>query len=223
MEPDTELAPNTSNHIPLADDRVAPTAEEETTLRKVIGHIPPIAYLICLVELAERASFYGVKGVFNNFMQFPLPKAAISRIVSALIQWRVYKTSPCGYNASTCKGVSPISIWWQLPNVILGAISEIFVNITGYELAYARALLSMKSIVFALCLFTTALSTALLELLIPAIKDPHLVWVWAGPAIALLAQTVLFVWRHRNVNDDEFMVYEDEVVEISPAVETKGN
>ena len=101
--------------------------------------------------------------------------AAVSGVIGGIVQWRVYKTSPCGYYASTCDGVSPISIWWQLPNVILGAISEIFVNITGYELAYARAPPSMKSIVFALCLFTTALSTALSELLIPAIKDPHLI------------------------------------------------
>lgn len=52
---------------------VTSTDEELLTLRKVSGSIPPIAYLICVVELAERASYYGVKGVFNNFMQFPLP------------------------------------------------------------------------------------------------------------------------------------------------------
>jgi hypothetical protein len=27
-----------------------------------------------VVEFAERASYYGVKTVFSNFMQFPLPK-----------------------------------------------------------------------------------------------------------------------------------------------------
>jgi len=42
-------------------------------LRKVAGKIPSIAYLLCIVELAERASYYGVKTVFHNYMQFPLP------------------------------------------------------------------------------------------------------------------------------------------------------
>ncbi len=51
-----------------------PTEEERATLRKVADSIPYVSYLLCLVELAERASFYGVKTVFNNFMQFPLPE-----------------------------------------------------------------------------------------------------------------------------------------------------
>lgn len=101
--------------------------------------------------------------------------AAISGVIGAIVQYRVYKTSPCGYEASTCDDVSPISIWWQLPNVMLGAISELFCNVTGYEMAYARAPPNMKSVVMALFLFNTALSQALAELLVPAIKDPHLV------------------------------------------------
>lgn len=51
-----------------------PTAEERTTLRKVADTIPVTAWGLCFVELAERASYYGVKTVFNNYIQFPLPK-----------------------------------------------------------------------------------------------------------------------------------------------------
>lgn len=101
--------------------------------------------------------------------------AAISGGIGAIVQWRVYTLSPCGYQASSCDGVANITIWWQLPNVMLGAISELFVNVTGYELAYARAPPNMRSVVVALFLFNTALSQALAELLIPAIKDPHLI------------------------------------------------
>lgn len=53
---------------------VVPTDEERATLRKVADTIPYVSYMLCFVELAERASFYGVKTVFNNFMQFPLPE-----------------------------------------------------------------------------------------------------------------------------------------------------
>jgi POT family proton-dependent oligopeptide transporter len=115
--------------------------------------------------------------------------AAISGAIGAIVQWRVYKTSPCGYYASDCDGVSPITIWWQLPNVMLGSISEVFVNITGYELAYARAPPNMKSIVMALFLFNTALSQALAELLIPAIKDPHLIVSHPNPSNLTHADT----------------------------------
>lgn len=51
-----------------------PTPEEAATLRKVAGTIPTVAYSLCVVELAERASYYGVQQVFSNFMQYPLPK-----------------------------------------------------------------------------------------------------------------------------------------------------
>lgn len=43
-------------------------------LRKIADTIPHTAYLLCIVELAERASYYGASTVFSNFMQFPLPK-----------------------------------------------------------------------------------------------------------------------------------------------------
>lgn len=124
--------------------------------------------------------------------------------------------SHSGYNASYCDDVSPISIWWQVPTVALGAISEIFVNVTAYELAYARAPEHMRSTVVALFLFMTALSSALGEILIPAINDPTLVWAWAAPSIALFVQTVIFWWRHRNVNDDVFMIYSENFQQLEP-------
>ncbi|KAI9924853.1 hypothetical protein ASPWEDRAFT_28013 [Aspergillus wentii DTO 134E9] len=133
--------------------------------------------------------------------------ATISSIVGAIVQWRVYKTSPCGYYASDCAaGVSPITIWWQLPNVILGALSELFCNVTVYEMAYARSPPTMRGFVMAVFLFTTALSSALGEILIPVTKDPYLIWIWGAPAVALAVQSVLFWWRFRALNHDEFMV-----------------
>ena len=121
-----------------------------------------------------------------------------------------------GYYSSSCDDVSPISIWWQVPNVALGAASEVFVNVTSYELAYARAPEHMRSTVVALFLFMTALSSALGEILIPAIADPTLVWAWAAPGIALFVQTVIFWWRYRNVNDDVFMTYEEDFQQLNP-------
>jgi len=70
----------------------------------------------------------------------------------------------------------------------------------------------------------TALSSALGEILTPAIADPNLVWVWAGPAIALAVQTVIFWFKYRQYDDDEFMTEEagEYVDEGSDASSAKG-
>jgi dipeptide/tripeptide permease len=51
-----------------------PTEEERKTLRRVAGSIPAVAYWICLVEFAERASYYGVKPLFGNFVNKGMPE-----------------------------------------------------------------------------------------------------------------------------------------------------
>ena len=48
-----------------------PTAEELKTLRRVPGNLPVIAYLICIVEFCERASYYGVQPLISNFVNRP--------------------------------------------------------------------------------------------------------------------------------------------------------
>lgn len=101
--------------------------------------------------------------------------ACVAGICGGILQLYVYRWSPCGYNASTCDNPAPISVWWELPMVCLGAISEILVNVTCYEMAYARAPQNMKSCVFSICLFMMALYAAIGEVLTPAIKDPYLV------------------------------------------------
>ncbi|KAF5310118.1 hypothetical protein D9619_010183 [Psilocybe cf. subviscida] len=50
-----------------------PTAEERHTLRRVPDTLPWSIYLVAVVELAERFSFYGCNIVFTNFIQRPLP------------------------------------------------------------------------------------------------------------------------------------------------------
>ncbi|SCU98711.1 LADA_0H14884g1_1 [Lachancea dasiensis] len=50
-----------------------PTSEEKTKLRKIIGYPKWYIYLICLIEFAERASYYSTSGVLSNFIQQPLP------------------------------------------------------------------------------------------------------------------------------------------------------
>ncbi|KAI0125420.1 POT family protein [Xylariales sp. AK1849] len=175
----------------------------------LLGHFNPLVIIVFSPLMAEFVypllKRRGIKFGRISRMTFGFILATLSSVIGAIVQYRVYETSPCGYAASTCDGVSPISIWWQIPNVALGAMSEVFVNVTAYELAYARAPVHMRSTVVAMFLFMTALSSALGEILIPAITDPTLVWAWAAPGIALFVQTAIFWWRHRHMNDDVFM------------------
>ncbi|KAI0439468.1 POT family protein [Xylaria telfairii] len=180
----------------------------------LLTHFNPLTIIVVSPLLAQVVyPFLQRKGIkFGRIdrMTVGFVLAIISGVIGAIIQYRVYETSPCGYQASICDDVSPISIWWQIPNVSLGAISEIFVNVTSYELAYARAPENMRATVISIFLFMTALSSALGEILIPAITDPTLVWAWAAPAIALFVQTIIFWWRHRHVNEDVFMTYKED-------------
>lgn len=176
----------------------------------LLNNFNPLTIIITIPLLTYV--FYPTLARFNikfgriNRIIFGFTLASISGIIGAIVQWQVYETSPCEYYASTCDNVSPLSIWWQIPNTVLGAISECFCNVTAYELAYARAPPSMRGLVVAIFLFMTSLSSALGELLLPATADPYLIWIWAGPAIALAVQTVIFWFRCHHLNDDQYML-----------------
>jgi len=173
----------------------------------LLGNFNPLTIIISVPILS-----YGVYPLLRKYnikfgrisrITFGFFLAILSGLFGTLVQWKIYQLSPCGNQATSCAEVAPINIWWQVPNVAFGALSECFCQVTAYELAYARAPEGMKAMVLAIFLFMTALSSALGEVISPAIKDPHLVWVWAGPTIALVVQTVIFWVRYRDYNEDE--------------------
>lgn len=63
-----------TNALDDFDEYPVPTEEEKATLRKIPARVSFVSFALCIVEFAERASYYGAKTVFNNFIQFPLPK-----------------------------------------------------------------------------------------------------------------------------------------------------
>lgn len=167
-----------------------------------------IATPILIFVVYPLLNRYRIKFGRISRITFGFTIAWISGIIGAIVQWRVYETSPCGYHATGCTvgdGVSPLSIWLQVPNIVLGGLSECFCYVTAYELAYARSPKNMKGLVTALFLFSNAISSALGLAITPVITDPYLIWVWVGPAIALFVQTCFFHWKYRHMDDDEFM------------------
>lgn len=49
-----------------------PTDEERRTLRHVGEPLPKAAFLVAVVELCERFTYYGASGLFQNYIQRPL-------------------------------------------------------------------------------------------------------------------------------------------------------
>ena len=63
----------------------SPTEAERKSLRRVHGKINGAGYVLCFVDGANNASYYGVTGVFTNFIQRPLPaggNGAVSMVSS---------------------------------------------------------------------------------------------------------------------------------------------
>ena len=64
-----ESGQSSASHIvPLEGSE--PTQEEIATLRKVADHLPLSAFIVALVELCERFTYYGLSGPFQNYIQY---------------------------------------------------------------------------------------------------------------------------------------------------------
>lgn len=161
---------------------------------------------------------YPIKPMMRMSIGFVL--GSLGCVVGAYLQDKIYKTSPCGKFASSCMvdgnvGVSPVSLWLQIPVVALPAIGEIFVNVTSYELAYTRAPPSMRGLVYSLALFNSCVAAAISMAVSSALTDPNLVIPWIVVAAACFACAFVFPTYFRHLDDFQFEWTEDERAEIS--------
>lgn len=76
LEEDAEVKKTNSNEVNFIDDSLQeedegrePTEHEFKALRHVADRIPFAAWLVAVVELAERFSYYGLSAPFQNYMQ----------------------------------------------------------------------------------------------------------------------------------------------------------
>ncbi|KAJ9120709.1 hypothetical protein QFC22_002640 [Naganishia vaughanmartiniae] len=148
--------------------------------------------------MAKRG--YPLKPMTRMTIGFAL--AGINMVIGAILQWQVEKSSPCGlYATSDCEGVSDISLWAQVPLYSLPAIGELFVNVTSYELAYTRAPARMKSLVYAMVLFTSAISSAIGLALTPVVVDPYLKWPYVALAAACFICCPILMLCFKDLNE----------------------
>ncbi|KAK4159706.1 major facilitator superfamily domain-containing protein [Cladorrhinum sp. PSN259] len=176
-------------------------------------------------------------GLYPLLRRFNIHYGPIARITTGLamssiggagytiINSYAYKLSPCGeYGSSDCKvgtGVAPISIWWLAIPFAIGGISELFVNVPAYGLAYSRAPVNMRGLVAALNLFNTAVAYIIGLACSSIVTDPHLTWDFGGPAIAGGVLTVIFYFTFRHIDKEEYVLAKarnEEPTEVEGAV-----
>ncbi|CAH2353095.1 peptide transporter Ptr2p [[Candida] railenensis] len=163
----------------------------------IIVFIPILDYVIYPTLRKYKIPFRPVWRITFGFVL-----AALSQVVGAVIQYRIYKTSPCGYYATTCDEVSPLSAWLEVILFILQAASECFAMTSGYELAYTRSPPQMKGLVMAIFLFMSAVSAALSQALVSTLVDPHLIWPFAGMGIVGFVAAGIFFFQFRNLHEE---------------------
>lgn len=88
----------------------------------------------------------------------------------------------------------------------LGGISELFVNVPAYGLAYSRAPKNMRSLVTALNLFSTGIAYALGLAFAGIIKDPFLTWDLGAPAIIGFVASGVFYYLFRHIDAEEYVL-----------------
>ncbi|KAK4216506.1 POT family-domain-containing protein [Rhypophila decipiens] len=128
----------------------------------------------------------------------------------AILNHYAYQQSPCGeYGSSDCtvgSGVAPITIWYMVLPYAIGGISELFVNVPAYGIAYSRAPVNMRGLVSALNLFNTAIAYIIGLACSSVVTDPYLTWDFGGPAIAGGILSIVFYLTFRHIDKEEYVL-----------------
>jgi dipeptide/tripeptide permease len=141
---------------------------------------------------------------------FGLFLSSVGAIGYTVLNYYAYQQSPCGNMGSTdCEvgtGVAPITIWWMAIPYALGGISELFVNVPAFGIAYSRAPVNMRGLVSAINLFTQAIVYIIGLACSAVIQDPYLTWDFGGPAIVGFVLTVVFWFTFKHIDKEEYVL-----------------
>ncbi|KAG1724702.1 POT family-domain-containing protein [Suillus paluster] len=179
----------------------------------VLSNLDPLALIIfipiCDLVIYPALARWGIQFTALKKIAWGFGTAAASMIWAAVVQYYIYKTSPCGHSAGTCEDadknplVSPLNVWIQTGSYVLIAFSEIFASITGLEYAFTKAPRNMRSLVMSVFLFTSAASAAIGEAFVSLSLDPLLVWNYAISAILAGVGGILFWIVVRKLDKEE--------------------
>ncbi len=163
----------------------------------IMQNINPIT-LIIFIPICDKLVYPGLRKIGIKFK--PITRitwgfllAAASMGYAAIVQKLVYNAGPCYDHPRDCPAgmledgstlPNEIHIAIQTPAYVLIGLSEVFASITGLEYAYTKAPASMKSFIMSMFLLTNAFGALLGMAVSPTAKDPQLVWMYTGLAIA---------------------------------------
>jgi POT family proton-dependent oligopeptide transporter len=180
----------------------------------IISNLDPFALLI-FIPLCDLFIYPALRKAGIRFT--PIKKIAagfftgsMAMIWACVIQYYIYKRSPCGSHAATgtlpngdsCPNVD-INVWAQTGSYVLIALSEIFASITSLEYGFSKAPKNMRSLVAAFALFMTAISSAIGEAFVPLSEDPLLVWNYGAMAVIAFVAGCIFFVQYRTLDKME--------------------
>jgi dipeptide/tripeptide permease len=138
-------------------------------------------------------------------------------VAYTVLNYYAYKQSPCGeFGSDDCQigtGVAPISVWLMAVPFGIGGVSEVFVNVPAYGIAYSRAPVSMRGLVSAINLFNTGVAYAIGLACSSVIRDPYLTWDFGGCAIAGFITCAIFYVTFRKIDKEELVIRDESAVD----------
>ncbi|KAF2083776.1 peptide transporter PTR2-A [Saccharata proteae CBS 121410] len=182
----------------------------------MMQNIDPIA-VILLIPVMEHVIYPFLRKI--GFPMRPITRiyfgflfAAIAMAYAATLQHLIYTTGPCFDHPSDCEAAlwpngryapNHVHVAMQTPAYFFLAVSEILASVTGLEYAFTKAPGSMKSFIMAVYLMTTAVGAAFGAAISPFARDPLLVWLYSGLAVACLVAGAVFWTLFNKYNDEE--------------------
>lgn len=150
--------------------------------------------------------------------------SAVGGVGYTVLNYYAYKVGPCGKYGSSLSCVddegnslvSSITIWYLAIPFAIGGVSELFINVPAYGLAYSRAPKNMRSLVSALNLLSTGFSYAFGLAFAGLVRDPLLTWVFGAPAIIGFVGAALFYYLFRHLDAEEYTISDNGDYHLQP-------
>ncbi|ORY71399.1 POT family-domain-containing protein [Pseudomassariella vexata] len=175
----------------------------------IIQNLNPISIII-MIPFMDHVLYPGLRKLGISFtpikrMTLGFFFGALAMVAAAVMQYYIYKLSPCGNYAADpdCSGPAPINVWAQVVPYIFIGIAEIFTNVTSYEYAYSKAPVNMKSLVMSVNLFMSAFASAVGQAFTPLSGDPLLVWNYGVVAVLAFLGGVGFWFCFKKLDKEE--------------------
>ncbi len=162
-----------------------------------IGVLNPVLIMI-LLPLFDGVIYPAIKKCKLDFT--PLKRMGMGMIIGAVA---FALSAGVEYKISSASEAKSISVFWQLPQIVLISVGEILISVTGLEFAYTQATIQLKSTVAALFLLTSAigdlLTGVLYSALYPVLSGPVMLLFFSGLMLLNFIAFLLVANRYQTV------------------------